>query len=104
MMMRDLFILNATLRKNIKNSVVLFLISTPLMAAETITLKNSDSLLSSGSTDTCYKTLCIEVREDKKMPDMFKKPDRFDQRERIDPGSAYDFDHSDKDIGLSISY
>jgi hypothetical protein len=66
MMMRDLFILNATLRKNIKNSVVLFLLSTPLMAAETITLKNSDSLLSSGSTDTCYKNLCIEVREDKK--------------------------------------
>ncbi|CNI16827.1 Uncharacterised protein [Yersinia massiliensis] len=92
--MPNLLMLIALLRKLIKFIVSFFLISTPLMAVEPLVLKDSDSTFSYKENRACINKICFESKNNNKMPDMFEKPDRFSQRERTDPWSTYDFDHS----------
>ncbi|VEB95939.1 Uncharacterised protein [Cedecea lapagei] len=97
-----LIMLITLLRKLIRLIISIFLISTPLMAADLSGLKSSDSLFSTQDNKVCYNTICLGANDNHRLPDLFRKTDRFSRRAQTDLWSTYDFDHSDTGIRISV--
>ncbi len=102
--MPELFTLMTLLRHLVKSIIAITLLSNPLLAADKLITEYDDSPFSFQQDKVCYGKVCLESNKDKKMPDMFTKPDRLSQRERTDTWSTFDFDHSGNGISLNIGF
>lgn len=90
------------LRKLIRLILSIFLISTPLMAADISGLTSSDSPFSTQDNKLCYGKVCVGSSENKHLPDMFGKADPLSRRAQTDPWSTYDFEHSGTGVRISV--